>query len=40
VTLPGHKGPNGMPIGVQLVGKRSSDRRLLDIAAWIEHAAL
>ncbi len=40
VTLPGHTGPNGMPIGVQLVGKRSSDRRLLDIAAWIEHAAL
>ena len=40
VTLPGHKGPNGMPIGVQLVGKRSSDRRLLDIASWIEWAAL
>ncbi len=40
VTLPGHKGPNGMPIGIQLVGKRSSDRFLLDIAAWVEHAAL
>jgi amidase len=39
VTLPGHKGPNGMPIGVQLVGKRSSDRGLLDIAAWVEAVA-
>ncbi len=40
VSLPGHTGPNGMPIGVQLVGKRGADRRLLDIAAWVEHAAL
>jgi Asp-tRNA(Asn)/Glu-tRNA(Gln) amidotransferase A subunit family amidase len=40
VTLPGHVGPHGMPVGVQLVGKRGSDRRLLEIAAWIEHVAL
>jgi Asp-tRNA(Asn)/Glu-tRNA(Gln) amidotransferase A subunit family amidase len=40
VTLPGHSGPNGMPIGVQLVGKRSTDHRLLEIAAWLEHVAL
>jgi Asp-tRNA(Asn)/Glu-tRNA(Gln) amidotransferase A subunit family amidase len=40
VTLPGHTGPNGLPIGVQLVGKRGTDRRLLDIAAWVERAAL
>ncbi len=40
VTLPGHVGPAGMPIGVQLVGRRGDDARLLDIAAWIEGAFL
>ena len=40
ITLPGHVGPNGMPVGVQLVGARGTDRRLLEIAAWIEQAAL
>jgi Asp-tRNA(Asn)/Glu-tRNA(Gln) amidotransferase A subunit family amidase len=39
VNLPGHTGPSGMPIGVQLVGKRGTDMRLLDIAAWVERAA-
>ena len=38
VTIPGHRGPNGMPIGFQIVGKRSSDRRLLEVARWIERA--
>lgn len=40
ITLPGHVGPNGMPVGVQLVGRRGSDRRLMEIAAWVERAAL
>ncbi len=38
VSLPGNVGPNGMPIGVQLVGRRGDDARLLDTAAWIENA--
>jgi len=39
VTIPGHLGPNGMPLGFQLIGKRGADRSLLEIAAWIERAA-
>ena len=38
LTLPGQVGPNGLPIGVQLVGARGSDQRLLEVAAWIERA--
>ena len=38
VTIPGHRGPNGMPIGFQLVGRRYGDRRLLEVARWIERA--
>jgi len=39
ITIPGHTGPNGMPIGFQLVGRRSTDRRLLETATWCERAA-
>ena len=35
VTLPTHAGPNGMPIGVQLIGPRYSDDRLLAIAQCV-----
>jgi amidase len=36
VTLPAGTGPKGLPLGVQLVGPRFRDERLLDIAAWAE----
>jgi Asp-tRNA(Asn)/Glu-tRNA(Gln) amidotransferase A subunit family amidase len=36
VTLPAGVGPNGLPLGVQLVGPRFGDEALLDIAAWTE----
>jgi Asp-tRNA(Asn)/Glu-tRNA(Gln) amidotransferase A subunit family amidase len=36
VTLPAGEGPDGLPVGVQLVGKRHADARLLDIALWVE----
>jgi Asp-tRNA(Asn)/Glu-tRNA(Gln) amidotransferase A subunit family amidase len=36
VTLPAGTGPNGLPLGVQLVGQRCADERLLDAAAWVE----
>jgi len=36
VTLPAGSGPNGLPLGVQLVGQRFADERMLDAAAWVE----
>ncbi|WP_135467208.1 amidase [Crenalkalicoccus roseus] len=38
LSLPGARGPAGMPIGLQLVGPRGGDRRLLELAAWLERA--
>ncbi|MGQ0677851.1 MAG: amidase, partial [Rhodospirillales bacterium] len=34
-TLPLLRGPSGMPMGVQLVGKRGNDARLLRTARWL-----
>jgi amidase len=36
VTLPAGVGPKGLPLGVQLVGQRFADEKLLDATAWIE----
>jgi Asp-tRNA(Asn)/Glu-tRNA(Gln) amidotransferase A subunit family amidase len=38
VTLPYARGPKGLPVGVQLVGRQHEDARLLDIAAWAKAA--
>jgi len=38
VTLPFNRGPNGLPVGIQLVGRQHEDQRLLDIAAWVRGA--
>jgi len=38
VTLPFAKGPVGLPVGIQLVGRQHEDARLLDIAAWVKGA--
>ncbi len=35
VTLPLLQGPSGMPMGVQLVGRRGNDARLLRTARWL-----
>ena len=35
VTLPAGSGANGLPLGIQLVGLRHADDRLLSIAAWV-----
>lgn len=35
VTLPAGTGPRGLPLGVQLVGLRHTDDRLLSLAAWV-----
>ena len=34
ITLPVCKGPNGMPIGIQLFAKRHEDRKLFACARW------
>ena len=35
VTIPAYRGPNGMPVGVQVVGPIGSDLRTLAIARAI-----
>jgi Asp-tRNA(Asn)/Glu-tRNA(Gln) amidotransferase A subunit family amidase len=34
VTLPLTRGPTGLPAGIQFVGRRHEDARLLEVAAW------
>ena len=35
ISLPTHKGPRGLPVGIQLVGRRHEDERLLACAQWV-----
>jgi Asp-tRNA(Asn)/Glu-tRNA(Gln) amidotransferase A subunit family amidase len=35
LTMPTHRGPNGLPVGIQLVAQRHDDRRLFACAHWI-----
>jgi Asp-tRNA(Asn)/Glu-tRNA(Gln) amidotransferase A subunit family amidase len=34
IALPTHRGPNGLPVAIQLVGPPARDERLLEVAAW------
>ena len=36
VNLPGHQGPQGLPVGVQAVGRIGEDEQLLSVATWLE----
>jgi amidase len=36
LTLPAGTGGHGLPLGIQLVGRRFGDETLLDAAAWVE----
>ena len=36
LTLPAGKGPDGLPIGIQLVARRHADERLLAVGRWVE----
>ena len=35
MTLPTHRGPNKLPVGIQLVAPRYEDERLFACARWI-----
>jgi Asp-tRNA(Asn)/Glu-tRNA(Gln) amidotransferase A subunit family amidase len=35
--LPTHRGPNGLPVGIQLVAPRYDDRGLFACARWVWH---
>jgi Asp-tRNA(Asn)/Glu-tRNA(Gln) amidotransferase A subunit family amidase len=36
VTIPSGRGPRGLPLGLQLVGRYREDERALQVAAWAE----
>jgi len=38
ITLPVFKGPHGLPVGLQLIGKRNGDRALFAAARWVYRA--
>ncbi|MPZ44186.1 MAG: amidase [Betaproteobacteria bacterium] len=38
VTVPALQGPNGLPIGVQLIARRDCDRELFRFARWVQRA--
>ena len=35
INLPAFSGPNGLPVGIQLIGAIDDDARLLHCAKWI-----
>ena len=37
LTLPSGEGPDGLPLGMQLVARRHADERLLEIGLWVEN---
>src|SRR5215472_6665557 len=38
MTLPTHRGPNNLPVGIQLVGQRYADDHLFACARWVWNA--
>jgi Asp-tRNA(Asn)/Glu-tRNA(Gln) amidotransferase A subunit family amidase len=36
LTLPAGRGPEGLPVGIQLVARRHADEHLLAVALWVE----
>ena len=40
ITLPAHRGPNDMPVGVQIIGRRRTGRQLIALATWLQAAGV
>jgi Asp-tRNA(Asn)/Glu-tRNA(Gln) amidotransferase A subunit family amidase len=40
LTLPAGDGPDRLPVGVQLVGRRHDDARLIEVGLWVERRLL
>ena len=40
IALPSRRGPNGMPVAVQIVGRRWTGRRLIALATWLQRAGV
>jgi Asp-tRNA(Asn)/Glu-tRNA(Gln) amidotransferase A subunit family amidase len=36
LTMPSERGPDGLPVGIQLVGCRYRDDRLIEVGLWVE----
>ena len=34
-ALPTHKGPNNMPVAIQVMGRHGADDTLFDVAKWV-----
>jgi amidase len=39
IAIPAARGPHGMPVAVQLVGRRDEDHKLLSLAIWMRDVA-
>ncbi len=39
LALPAARGPNGMPVAIQVVGRRDEDRKMLALALWLRDEA-
>ncbi len=39
ITLPAHRGPNGMPVGIQMIAPAGNDSMLLLTALWMQDTA-
>jgi Asp-tRNA(Asn)/Glu-tRNA(Gln) amidotransferase A subunit family amidase len=38
ITIPAGLGPQGIPLGLQITGRKSADNRLLSVAKWCDEA--
>ena len=39
LTIPAHRGPNGMPVGIQIIAPHGADKTLFAVALWLRDVA-